>query len=484
MKTYKAYQIVVIVVGLLLCFFGRFIPLSPTLSASGTQVLLIMAGGLLMWLFVGVDWTSMAVILALALVPELGMNKVAAGSIGNSTVFFLMLCFMLSKSLENTGVARRLAVTLLTNEFSRKGAWNTIAMIFLAIFILSSGLSSTVTVMIFLPIFYEIFKSLDFKQSDGYAFPALMVSSLAIICQVAQATTPISHAMTLIGFAAFNSYTGHPLDFGQYVMVAMPVGLLVVVIWFIACKLIWRPDISRITKLDYDGLRGDLGPMSKEEKIAAIVYLIVVVFWIAPGISKYVCPPIYPLLSKIQQCYPPIIALILLHFIKVDNKSVLSYKDAIKGVPLSTIIFMGAILELGSGFAMKDIGVGAWLSTVIGSLCSGISPVMFIIIMGCASVILTNFMSNAVTCAICMAIAMPLVATIYQGLINPATIATMITMGISFAYATPPATPPVAVVADSGWISMGNLFIYGMVAAVISMLVMTLIGLPLANAVF
>lgn len=81
MKKYKTYQIVVIIIGLFLCFFGRFIPVSSGLSASGAQTLFIMVGGLLMWLLVGVDWTSLAVILALALIPELGMNKVAAGTL-------------------------------------------------------------------------------------------------------------------------------------------------------------------------------------------------------------------------------------------------------------------------------------------------------------------------------------------------------------------------------------------------------------------
>ena len=43
MKKYKTYQIVVIIIGLFLCFFGRFIPVSSGLSASGAQTLFIMA---------------------------------------------------------------------------------------------------------------------------------------------------------------------------------------------------------------------------------------------------------------------------------------------------------------------------------------------------------------------------------------------------------------------------------------------------------
>lgn len=483
MKGYKTYQIVAIVIGLFLCFFGRYIPVFDGLSPSGTQTLFIMIGGLLMWLLVGVDWTSMAVIFSMALIPEVGMGKAAAGSLGNGLVFYLMLCFMLAESLKVTGVAHRLAVWFLTCDFSRKGAWHTIAMIFTAIFVLSSGLSSSATIMIFLPILYEIIESLGYTKGDDKKLPAVLIASLPIVCQVAQSTTPISHAMTLIGFSQYSSYTGQTMDFGQYVMVALPMGILVVIAWFLISKYLIRPDTSRFQHLNYEALRGDLGEIKKEEKIAAGLYILVIFFWLAPELSKYITPSLASAFGLIQQCYPPIVALILLNFISVGGKPVLSYKDALKGAPIGMLLFMGALLELGSVFANKQIGISAWMSTTIGSLCDGISPVMFIILITIVAVIGTNFMSNAVTCAVCMSIAMPLVSTIYQGAIDPFVMAVMITMGINYAFATAPATPPVAIVAGSGWIKTSRLFNYGMAAAVVSLMLLFIVGLQLAQAI-
>ncbi len=436
-----------------------------------------------MWLLVGVDWTSLAVILALALIPEYGMNKVSAGTLGNGTVFYLMLCFMLAKSLQVTGVAHRLAVWFMTSSFSRKGAWHTIAMIFVSIFVLSSGLSSSSTIMIFLPILYEIFSSLGYEKGKGDAFPAVMIASLAIVCQIAQATTPISHAMTLIGFSSYNSYTGNTMEFGQYVMSAMPVGILSAVGWYLVCRFIFKPDVSRLSNLNYDAIKGNQGNITKQEKIAGAIYLIVVLLWLAPGISKYICPAIYPTLNKIQQCYPPMIGIILLNFIKVDGKPVLSYKDAIAAAPLGTLLFMGALLHLGSALANADIGVATWLSDTLGVYFGNVGPTAFIIVLGVLSVVLTNFMSNSVTCAICMAIAMPLSLGMYSGSLHPMVPAIMITMGINFAFATAPATPPVAIALDSGWISAGKLFLYGTIAALVCILLMVVVGMPIANFV-
>ena len=167
----------------------------------------------------------------------------------------------------------------------------------------------------------------------------------------------------------------------------------------------------------------------------------------------------------------------------MDDKPVLSYKDAISAVPLGTLLFMGALLFLGTALANEDIGVASWLSDTIGVYCNGINPNVFIIILAILSVVLTNFMSNSVTCAICMAIAMPLSMGLYAGQIVPLVPAILITIGINFAFATAPATPPVAIAADSGWISAGKLFIYGFTAALIGVIVMVLLGLPIANFV-
>ena len=481
MKTYKLYQKIAIVIGLILCFLGRFIHISDSLSASGTQVLFITIGGLLMWLLVGVDWTSLAVILALALVPELGLKSVAAGTLGNATVFYLMLCFMLAASLQKTGFAHRVAVVFMTSKISRKSPWATIAMIFTSIFVLSSGLSSSSTIMIFLPILYEIFGMLGYKKGDGEAFPAIMIASLAIVCQIAQATTPISHAMTLIGFSSYNSYTGNTMEFGQYVMVGIPVGILCAVVWYLVCRFILRPDVSRMKDLDFDGIQNKIGPMTKQERLAGTLYIIVVILWLLPGVTKYIAPSVYPVFNAVQQCYPPIVAIILLHLIRMDGEPVLSYKEAVAAAPLGTLIFMGALLELGTALANKDIGLSAWLGTTFEPIFGNLSPFMFVFIIGVLAVVLTNFMSNSVTCAICMAVGMPLAMGLYDGRINPLVIAIMITLGINFAFATPPATPPVAVAADSGWISMGNLFKYGCIAALVCIVVMYVVGLPIAN---
>ena len=312
-----------------------------------------------------------------------------------------------------------------------------------------------------------------------------MIASLAIICQIAQATTPISHAMTLIGFSSYNSYTGNNLEFGQYVMVAMPVGILTAIGWFLVCRYVWRPDVSRLSRLDYDAIKGNEGPFSKQEKIAATIYLIVVVLWLASRYLQHTSvrqptrcstrftsaiPPLWPSYCCISSKW-------------TANRFCPTRRPSPRLPPSARCCLWARCWNWAPPWPTGTSASPPGSGHTIGVFCTGVSPFMFIVVLAAMSVILTNFMSNSVTCAICMAIAMPLSTSLYSGLISPVIAAIMITIGINFAFATAPATPPVAIAADSGWISAGRLFKYGAVAGLVGIAVMLAVGLPIANMV-
>lgn len=480
-KGYTTFQWAIIVIGAILCFLPKYFISFEGLSVSGVQVLFILIGGLLIWQCVGVDWSSLLVIFAMCFIPEMGPKTAFSSSMGNTTMIYLMLCFMLAASLQKTGVADRLAKWFITNKFSRKGPWYLVAMMFIAIFVLASGLSSSSTMLIFLPIFYGIFSVLGYKKEDKAAFPAIMVVSLIVVSQIAQATTPISHAMTLIGMSTYNNYTGEVMDFAQYVGVCLPVGLVVFVLWFLVIKYVLKMDVSRLANIDYDALNKDSKPITKQEKIAAALYVICIILWVLPGVSKYVFPALAPIFSKIDQCYPPLVAVLLLPFIRVDGEPVLPYKEGLAAVPWTTYMFGGTLLTLGSAIANADIGLQVWIADVFGKIVENMSAGLFVVIMIILAVILTNFLSNAVTIAICFAVAMPLVTTVFAGQISPIVIAILITTGASYAFATAPATPPAAIIADSGWVESGKMLKYGMIAAVIAVVCIATIGQALAG---
>lgn len=484
-RRFSNFQIAVIIVAVILMFGLPAVPPPAGLSSAGFQVIGILIGALALWLFVAVDWPSMLVLFALMLVPVVTPGQVISGSLGNSTVFFLILCSMLSASLQKTGVTHRLALWFVTSKISRKSPWLAIGMIYIAIFILASFLSTTATMLVFIPIMTAIFETLGYEKAAQDKFPALMMTSIVVVSQIAQSTSPISHSMTLIGISTYSNYMPNDaIGFVQYIAICLPIGLVSLVFWYLLSKFVFRPDVSRFAKLDLEQLKGEHKPMSKAEKISGAIYLVTVLFWILPGVAEYIFPAgIAGFFAGIDQDFVPMIAIVLLHLIQVDGKPVMDYKDASKAAPWNTALFMGAILMVSSVLSNSELGITEWMASVTSPLFGGMSPLIFICVIAIVSTIATNFISNAINIAIFFAVAMPLLLTSFAGSINPQLVAILITATSNYSFATPTSTAPAAFIMDSGWVSGKQLFVWGMTIGLVGAVLSCVIGIPLGNLV-
>ena len=217
------------------------------------------------------------------------------------------------------------------------------------------------------------------------------------------------------------------------------------------------------------------------EKIAASFYVLVIILWVLPGLAKYVAPGLYQNISVINQCYPPIVVLVVLNLITIEGKPVLAFSDAFKSVNWNSFIFMATIMELGSLISNADIGVRPWLGTVFTPMFSGMSPLVFMVVICVFGIFLTNFVSNAVGLAVCYAIALPLCLSIFDGQISPMAMGLLITAVSQYAWAAPSSTPNAAVAAGSGWIDTNTMLRHGLVVAALMAVVFCLVGIPFAN---
>ena len=173
------------------------------------------------------------------------------------------------------------------------------------------------------------------------------------------------------------------------VAVLEPVVIVCAIVYFLIGRLLWKPDVTPLANLDYDRLAASVGPMTKKAKWSAWVYAMVVIMWVLPGVCKYVAPGAYVYLSKIDQTYPPIIALVLMTLVKVDGEKVLDFKDAMANASWGVFLFIASVMAMGSAMANSEIGISAWLAAEMGPLFSNISPEMFIAIAVVFLVVLT-----------------------------------------------------------------------------------------------
>ncbi len=474
-------NLIYIVVAFAFILLTPLLPAPEGLSTASMQALGLFVGIMILWNFIGTDWPSF---LCMTMVAVFGLMKPAAiftSGFGNATIAFLMVFFMLSHVLSQVGFSRRMAIWFMTNKIAKKGPWAFVIMFLFGAMFVASFMSQTAALLIFLPIAEQVFRELDYQKGDRV--PQMIVLGLGIAVGIGSANTPLGHAIILIPIQLLQEQTGLSVNIVSYSLFGFATGIIIFALLILMYRFLYRPDLSRMKDYDVSHLRESLPEMGKQEKISAFLFVAVIVVWIVQSCFKnFTIPFVGMKLSALGNAIPVMIAIIILCMWKVDGKPIMDYKEsASKGVPWSALIFNAAVLVLSGTLTLEDVGISNFLIDKITPVVSGLDQSVFILIIAALCIIATNFSSNTVCATVFFTISAPI--AIAMGNVNLVALASVIGAAASYAFATPPSTMPMAVVAGTGWVDVKDMFKYGGLAAIFSILVLAFIGYPIAAAV-
>ena len=465
------------IIGMAFILFFRFIPAPEGLTVNSMEVIGIFIGIMLMWNFVGIDWPSFLCMAVLALYQIMKPAAIFTTGLGNATIAFLLFFFMMSHTLSQVGFSRRLAILCITNKVARKNPWMFVTMFLFGAMFLASFMSQTAALLIFLPIAEQIFSELQYEKGDRT--PQMLVLGLGIAVGIGSANTPLGHAIILIPLQLLSTQYGISVNIVSYSIFGIVTGLVIFVLLMLVYRLIYRPDLSKFENFDVKGLRDQLQPMSKQERISAFAFVAVIVVWILQSVLK----DQIPYLASLGNAVPVLIAIVILSVWEVDGKPVMDFRKSLSaGVPWTALLFNAAVLVLSGALVLDNIGISNFLISTVTPRVQNLSPMVFLLIISGLCIIATNFSSNTVCATVFFTIAAPIAAA--MGTINMSALASMIAAAASYAFATPPATMPMAVVAGTGWVDVKDMFRYGGLIAIISILALSFIGYPIASMVF
>lgn len=461
-------------------FLFKFIPAPSGLTSVSMQVMGIFIGIMLMWNFVGIDWTSFLCMALLSIYQIMKPADIFKIGFGNETISFLLTFFMLSHTLSQVGFSRRLAIWSITNKLARKSPWSFTAMFLFGAMFMASFMSQTAALLIFLPIAEQIFKELNYQKGDR--FPQMIVLGLGIAVGIGSANTPLGHAIILIPIQFLLRDTGLNVNIISYSIFGTITGMIVFVCLILIYRCIYKPDLSKLKDFDVVSLKSDIQPMTKQEKITASVFITVIIIWILQGSLSNIAPTIGGYISSLGNAVPVMVGIVILCMLKIDGKPIMNFKDSVtNGVPWSALIFNAAVLVLSGALMLEDVGISNFLIEKVTPLVKDLPQAVFIMTIVGLCVLLTNLSSNTVCATIFYTISAPI--ALAMGNINMVALASMIGAAASYAFATPPSTMPMAVVAGTGWVDVKEMFKYGGLVAILSILILTFIGYPLATLV-
>lgn len=471
---------IVIFMSLIIMALFRFIPAPEGLSADGMQVIGVFIGALILWINVGIDWPSLLCIAALAFVPSLGMNQVLKDSFGNATFTFLMFTFMCTYALSQTGFVRRCALAFVTSKIAKKGPWLFAFLFFLSVIFIGSFMSPTVLFFIYLPILEEIYKVLELKKGDKFA--AMLMIGLVTCTSLSSGMTPIAHVFPVLAIGVFETVTGLAINYGHYMAFAIPSGLIIFALMMLMFRFIMKPSTNTLANLKgnkLEILKKDIPKSNIREKLILSIFILVVLLWVSPAIIEPLLPDVSAFINKFGSAMPPLLGVIILAIVRIDNKPLLGINEALtKGVSWPALIMSASTLALGAAMTNKTIGLTTYISSSIAPVTDNLTPILLILLFVVWAAIQSNLSSHMVTAQLVSTIAVPVfLAT--AGL-NAAAIAATIGMVASLGSSTPPSMPYVAVAGASGWTSAIDLIKYGVIMMIATILIASFIGYPLA----
>jgi sodium-dependent dicarboxylate transporter 2/3/5 len=222
---------------------------------------------------------------------------------------------------------------------------------------------------------------------------------------------------------------------------------------------------------EIDRLKKNLGPMSYEEKMVALVFGLAALSWIS---RTYLLQKFIP---AIDDTIIAIFFAVLLFLIpaKKEKGVLIRWEEAVQ-IPWGIIILFGGGMALAKAF--DSSGLALWLGNQM-TLLQGMDLLVLVLLLVAAVNFLTEITSNLATTAMLMPVLAPMALKVD---VHPFALMVGAAVAASCAFMLPVATPPNAVVFGSGYLRIPDMVQKGIWMNLISIVLVTLMvyfALPL-----
>lgn len=271
---------------------------------------------------------------------------------------------------------------------------------------------------------------------------------------------------------------------------AVPLSVtMIIIIWVVLTKIIFRPpEHLKVDPQIVDTEYKALGPMTYEEKVVAIVFVLTAILWVfrknlvlgfvtLPGWSN-----LLPNAKLIDDGTVAIFMASLLFFFPTRSakakSATLMDVTVFKNLPWDIVILFGGGFALAKGFQVTG------LADFIGNklqILAGFSTVAMIGVICTSLTFLTELTSNTATTQMILPILGSLAVAMKT---NPLLLMIPATLSASCAFMMPVATPPNAIVFGSGRVKIGEMVKAGLLINLIGIVVITALFLIVGTTIF
>lgn len=440
----------------------QFTAFSLKLTAA-TAVLMI-----ILWVTEAIPMAATALI-PLVIFPLAGVQefKQTAAPYASGTIFLFMGGFFLAFTIQKWGLHKRVAlhtVRLVGTQPKMLILGMMIATGFLSIWV-----SNTATAVMMLPIGLSILALVNGRETSARDlvrsnFGKAMMLGIAYSASIASLASLISTPPNTMLRAYLQDSHGITIGFGQWMLFAGPMTIIFLFAgWLILAHFLFPPEIEDLPG-GREAIRREieaLGPLSRGEKISAIVFVVAALSWL-------LIPTLFPSAGigdeLIAMCVS--VAVFVIPVSVKDGKMLLDWNTA-KNIPWNILLLFGGGLALSGAFTSN--GLSAW----IGNLAQGVGAlplVLLVLAVIAVTLMMTEMTSNTATAAALL----PIMGGVALGLGQDVMLfAVPVAMASTCCFMMPMATPPNAIAYGTGYLKIGEMIKAGALMAVIGVVLIT-----------
>ena len=433
-------------------------------------------------------WISEAIpipatsLLPLVLFPVTGAVEPGqtAQPYASSIIFLFLGGFLIAVSIQRWGLHRRIA--LRTIKAIGASPSRIVLGFMIATAFLSMWVSNTATVVMMTPIGLAVIlqvadlvreqePAIPVRQGEFYFGTGLMLC-IAYSASVGGVGTLIGTPPNIVFAGVAEETFGQDISFFQWMLYGVPIAVLGVgIVWLYITKFLLPPRLEKIPGgLDViDEQLEELGPMTRPEKLVAIVFAATALAWIS---RVFVINEFLPMVDDSTIAIAGALVLFLIPAREADGSFtfLLDWTTGLK-IPWGIILLFGGGLTIANAFG--ETGLAEWIGGQLTAL-EGTSLLLVVTVVVVLTVFLTEVTSNTATTAMLM----PILASLAVGLaIHPFGIMIAGATAASFAFMLPVATPPNAVVFGSGYITMPQMVRAGVGLNLIGIVLIVLLAM-------
>ncbi len=461
---------IILAVGIAVAFLARFVLLPEgvrtvgevTLTANGQAALGILLFALILWMTEAIPFhiTGLLGIFLLAVFRVDSFASIVSVGFGNHIFVFFVGVLVLSSFITRSGLGNRISVYLL----SKTG--NSTAMIVLGFLlvgmVLSMWITNTAVAAMLMPLGVAILREEGVVPMESKFGKALMIACAwgpiigGIMAPSGAGPNPLA-----IGF--LKEMAGLDLTFVGWMTYGVPAGLLILFPTWGVLMLFFKPEMRRLTKTkeeltaEYDALP----PMSREEKVTLVIFLLTVFLWLTTPLYERMLGISIPI------SMPVLLTAALFFFPGIGR---ISWKHVEEEISWSSILLIVSGISL--GMMLYQTGAAEWLAVLflggLGPLHPFLQVLLVVLIVSFIKIFLS---SNTVTATIII----PIMITLSVALgIDTLSITVPAALTTSMAFILVTSTPTNVIPYTAGYFSIRDMALSGVV--------MTLIAAPIVGA--